>query len=406
MPKRIRLTFNRNQDSETQHYRVFRDDQPDIDHKTSQDRIVMKVDHPRHINPITVGPERLTRETEKIYALAHRNILLQFNNKEYPFEVTVNGEATAAFGLDVEEGKIVFDEARTLDDVVIAKTYTFDGVQVWDYEAEEEGKTYYGPEAKDTSAPSIPQNITIEKEIERNRLILKWDVVSPKGKLFYYRIDAAIDDQRYSKLGLLRNVFLQEPLADRPYLIERSDNGKRWVEIARVKSNVFYEYMIDRSAPSAITTLTSEAFLIKNAGRAQIELKWDAIRDDAAGRTSMYRVRVQNRVGITGEPSVSVGPIPFKVELSHILIRRKVYDGSLPSYDGNDAETIATLTKLSETKFLDMVSDNTQYVYGMWVVDKGGNYSAITSTTIFVADATPPAAPTNLIGRPFHVIVG
>ncbi|MNP22503.1 hypothetical protein D3C76_1151770 [compost metagenome] len=120
----------------------------------------------------------------------------------------------------------------------------------------------------------------------------------------------------------------------------------------------------------------------------------------------MYRVRAQNRVGITSDPSAVVGPIPFKVELDYILIRRKMYDGSLPSYDGIDAETVAKITDISATQFIEDVPDNTQYVYGLWVVDKGGNYSAIASTTIFIGDATAPITPLNLKAREFHNVVG
>lgn len=406
MPNRIRLTWNRNQDTETQYYRVFRDEQPNIDHKNSLDRIVMKVDQPKHVNPIKVTDEKLTRESERTFAIAHNNILLELNGVSYPFSVTVDGTERDDFTLDVGEGKVIFDDVIDTGADVRVPEYTFDGIQVWDYEIEEEGKTYYGPEAKDTAPPMTPENLTIEKDTEKNRLILKWDAVSPIGKIYYYRVDAAIDNQRYSKLSLLRNAFIKEPLADRPYLVERSDDGKRWVEIARLKTNVFYEYMIDRQAPNAITGLKADAFLYLNRGDAQVTLTWDRVRDDTQSRTSMYRVRAQNRVGITSDPSPVVGPIPFKVELDHILIRRKMYDGSLPSYDGIDAQTVAKITDMSATKFIEDVQDNMQYVYGLWVVDKGGNYSAIASTTIFIGDATAPITPMNLKAREFHNVVG
>lgn len=406
MPNRIRLTWNRNLDAETQYYRVFRDEQPDINHKTSLDRIVMKVEQPKGINPIKVTNEKLVRESERTYAIAHNNILLKHNEQNFPFKVMVDGEERTDFVLDTSEGKVIFDAPIPLNADVRVPEYHFDGIQVWDYEIEEPGKTYYGPEAKDTSPPAPPTNVTLEKDLERNRIILRWDAAVPGGKMYYYRIDAAIDEQRYSKLSELRNAFLREPLADRPYIIERSDDGKRWVQIARVKTNVFYEYMIDRHAPDAITGLTASVFLYRNRGDAQVTLKWDRVQDTTDSRTSMYRVRARNRVGMMSEPSAVVGPTSFKVDLSHILIRRKTYDGSLPSYDGNDAITVAKLTNLDQVQYIEDVPDNNYYVYGLWVVDKGGNYSTIASVSVVIGDATAPGSPVNLSAREFHMTVG
>lgn len=405
MPSRIRLTWNRNQDAETQSYRVFRDEDPNIDHKLSLDRIVMKVDQPKGVNPITIMNEQLRRESEYTFAIGHKNIILELNGTPYPFTVMVDDEQRSDFTLDTGEGKVVFDEIVPSGSIVVIPEYTFDGVQVWDYEIEEEGKAYYGPEAKDTSPPTTPENVMIEKDTDRNRLIMRWDAVSPIGKVFYYRVDAAIDNQRFSKLSLLRNAFIQEPLADRPYLIERSDDGKRWVEIARQKTNVFYEYMIDRQAPNGVTGMTVSAYIYANQGKAQVTVNWDRVRDDTVSRTSMYRVRAQNRVGILSDPSAAVGPIPFKVELDYILIRRKIYDGSSPSFDGIDAETVAKYTDLSKTQFIEDLEDNTQYVYGIWVVDRAGNYSAIASSTIYITDATPPTMPLNLSATEFQVVI-
>ncbi len=406
MPNRVRLTWNRNQDAETQYYRVFRDEQPNISHQLSLDSIIMKVAHPRNINPITIQHELLIRETDQVYRLHHKNILLTLNEHIYPFALMVDGVRYDDFGLDLREGKIVFDTPILRTSVVMAETYTFDGVAVWDYEITEPGKTYYGPEAKDSVQPESPKNISIEQEHERNRVVLRWDAASPKGKIYYYRIDAAINEQKYSKLSDLRNVFLQEPMADRPYLIERSDDGRRWVEIARVKANVFYEYNIDREAPAAITGLLGEFFPYRNRGDAQVTLTWNKVSDNILSRTSMYRVRAQNRVGATSDPSAIVGPLQFKTSLSHVLIRRKIFDGSLPSYDGSDAVTVAQMNDLSTVTFFEDVPDNNYYVYGLWVVDKAGNHSAIASTSILIGDATAPGAPVNLSVEEFHCLVG
>jgi hypothetical protein len=406
MPRRVRLTWNRNQDLETEYYRVFRDDEPGILQGKNMDKLVMKVFHPKTINPVTIEGERLRRISDTTYQLAHKNILLSHKNDSFPFEIEVDGLPNINFVLDREEGKVIFDSPLSPESIVTAVRYTFDGVQVWDYEIEEALKVYYGPEAKDTTRPNAPTGLQLIRDIENNRVILKWDTATVNGKILYYRIDAAIDDQRYSKLSETKHVLLREPLADRPYIVERSDDNKKWIEVAKVSTNEYYEYAIDRTAPPPIRNLDYIVFLGTGSGKAQIKLQWSEVKDDTVATTSMYRVRARNKVGVISDPSVIVGPIELNVGISHLLIRRKIKDGTLPSYDGLDAETVATITDISITSYMEEVEDNHEYTYGIWVVDKAGNYSTITFTDIYVGDTTPPAIPLDLHAKEFHMVAG
>ncbi|WP_422661722.1 hypothetical protein ACK8P5_26740 (plasmid) [Paenibacillus sp. EC2-1] len=406
MPNRVRLTWDRNQDVETEHYRVFRDEQPNLDNRNNRDKVVMIVDHPKHVSPVTIRKEILQRETEKTYSLAHTQILIEHNNTSYPFKIAIDDIDSVDFTLDREHGKVIFDYPVSETSTVVALEYTFDGVQAWDYDVEEEGKKYYGPEAKDTTPPSPPQNVTLERDVGENRIIIRWQAAELNGKRLYYRIDAAIDEQRYSKLGDLRSVFLREALADRPYVVERSEDGVRWTEIAKTKTNEFFEYSIDRKAPPAIRGLDYNLILQPSQSQAIVELSWSALLEDNSSSTSMYRIRARNKVGIVSDPSAVVGPVEMKVGIEKVIIRRKTDDGTIPSYAGNDATTISVITDLSQLTFTETVGDNTKLVYGLWVVDKAGNYSPISFVQVTVRDATPPATPTGIQTNEFHIVSG
>jgi hypothetical protein len=310
------------------------------------------------------------------------------------------------FILDTLDGQILFNHDIDPQAQVMAKQYTFDGVQIWDYAIEEDGKTYIGPEAKDNSAPESPTNLNMELDTERNRIVLRWSTSKTNGKMYYYRIDGAIDNNHYSKLSNVQIASIHEPLGDRGYTVERSYDGVKWQEIARIKGTVFYEYMVDKKAPEPITNFTGSFYLYPNASLAQVTLQWDRVPPDSDSSSALYRVRATNRVGAISAPSNVVGPAPFKVGLKELIIRRKEYDGTLPTFSGNDAYTVAKVNDLSLVKFTEDVADNKKYIYGIWTVDKAGNYSPITYTTVTIGDATPPSLPLNVVADQFHVSVG
>lgn len=405
MSKRIRLQWDRNQDVETEYYRVYRSINPNL---TGEDKsqLIMRVEHPKHKNPIKVENEVLHRIDDITYEIAHHTIMVEHGGETFPFILSVDGIETTNFSLDVEDGLVVLDNPVDDHIEVKLKEYTFDGMEVWDYELDEQEKTYYGPEAKDTSMPKPPNTVTMSRESSNNRVVIHWSDATLVGKVFYYRIDSAIDENKYSRLSAMKNATLREPLADRPYIVERSDNGVRWTQVAKIAGNKFYEYMSDRNPPDPIENLSSDFFLYRGLGKAQIVLEWQQIFNTATSKTALYRIRGMNRVGIVSEPSQVVGPIEFKIDISHILIRRKIDDGVPPSFDGTDATTLVQINDLSKTKFIETVEDNTDYMYGMWVVDTAGNHSSIAYTIVSIPDATAPSLEMNLTGEQFHTIVG
>lgn len=393
MSQRVRLTWNRNHDIETEFYRVYRSEKPDINDKNRSEHLVMRVEHPIDVQPIKVENETLVRYSSRTYLIDHQNILLELGDNRFPFILEVNGQEVVNFVLDTVDGRILFDDPLEADAEVIAKEYTFDGVQVWDYAIDETDKTYYGPEALDLSAPFAPTNVRLEPDYEKNRVIVRFHSSSPRGRVFYYRIDAAKHSQHHSGLSEWRTGVLEEPLADRPYIIERSLNGVKWQEIAKVKENVFYEYMIDRDAPNPLRNIISSVYIYYQSSRAQVTLSWDAPADTVFSESPIYRIRAVNKVGAVSEPSNAVGPIPFQVGLKEIVIKRKVNDGTLPTFEGNESELVAIIPA-DQVAYSDEVVDNHEYIYGLWLVDYAGNRSVIAYHKVLVADATAPPATT------------
>lgn len=407
MAKRARLTWNRNQDIETKFYRIYRSESPNINELNRLEHLVMRVDHSDEITPTQVLNETLSRYSTRTYLLEHKNILLDYNGVSYPFILRVDGNIETAFTLDTIEGTVLFDEPlEGMHDVTVDE-YTFDGVRVWDYGETEDGKVYYGPEAKDLSSPSAPSSIRMQPDYDKNRVVIQWAQSSPTGKKFYYRIDALIDSGRYSGLSEWRTAEIKERLADRPYIIEKSLDGIAWKEIAKIQQNVFYEYMMDREAPAPVKNLDLSIYMYRNESKAQITLSWDKPYDLIMGNTPMYRVRAVNRLGAVSEPSATVGPIPFQVGLKEIVIRRKENtDNRLPTFDGADSITVGVIEDMNITHLLDDVEDNKEYIYGVWVIDKANNRSLMEYVKIFVGDTTAPSAPINLTAEEFSLSVG
>lgn len=406
MVKRVRLTWNRNLDPETDHYRIFRKETPDILEQNRMESLVMRVAHPKAKNPVRMTGERVKRLSPRTYQLAHKNILLALDKEKYPFELQVDGKISTRYTLDTIDGKIMFDEDIAPESKVIATEYTFDGVEAWDYAIEEKNKTYYGPDAKDTAPPSPPTNLELVKDLDNNKLTINWSPSITNGKTFYYRIDAAASSKRASMLSEMKAAKIAEGLTDRPYIVERSEDGVRWLKVAKVKTTSYNEYMVDRQAPDMVRNFKSSAYLHANQSLAQVTLNWERVRDTVLSTTALYRVRAMNKMQAISEPSNIIGPVPFQVKLKEIVIRRKVFDGTLPTFDGADAVTVAKIGDLGTTQYVEDVTDNIKYTYGIWVVDAGDNVSPTAYTTIEIGDATPPAFPMNLTVEPFQLIVG
>lgn len=402
--KRVRVAWNRSKSPKVKFYRVYRSDKMNIENQLLNELLVARVEHPTAITPTQIIDEPLIRVNNNEYRLEHDSILLEHNGLEYDFKLTVGGQPfNAPFTLDVIDGVVSF-ENEILGDVEILASYTYDGVTIWDYAVDEPHKEYYGPEAKDTSNPTTPADLTLSPEYENNRIRLSWEDAEPEGKVFYYRIQAFEDERTYSKLSEYRSIRVLEGLADRPYIVEKSNDGAVWREAAKVQYKEYFDFLLDRTPPDPVRNLM--ALVTKRTIDTQVDvrLNWSVLSIISMTKTPMYRVRATNRIGYTSAPSLPVGPIPFDTPVKHIIIRRKETNGTLPSFDGSDAITIATLDKDAITA-TDVAEGNKTYTYAVWVVDYGNNKSIAVTIDVTMPDNTVPIVPINLSATEFSHIV-
>lgn len=134
----------------------------------------------------------------------------------------------------------------------------------------------------------------------------------------------------------------------------------------------------------------------KNQSKADIYLSWENPRTDPQTASPLYRVRVLSIGGILSDPSDIVGPVYLSTHPWKTVIRRKPYDGTIPSYDGSDAMTVAELTDMTQTQWVDTVHDQENWHYAVYRVDRGGYPSVASTIAVPVGDLTPPVPVTGI----------
>lgn len=406
--KRIRVTWNRSKNTKVKYYNVYRSPKMNIETGRLDELLVAKVDHTNVVTPTQIVDEPLIRVTNREYRLEHDTILLEHNGVAFDFALTYGGILTGvpfdkAFTLDVVDGVIIFEE-EILDNVEILATYTYDGVAIWDYGIAEKHKEYYGPEAKDTSNPTTPENLLLSPEYDNNRVRLSWEDAELEGKVFYYRIQAVVDENTYSKLSDYRSIKIVEGLADRPYIVEKSTDGAVWKETAKVSRKEYFDFLLDRTPPEPVRNLVS--FVSKRTIDTMIDvtIAWSMISIISFTKTPLYRVRSVNKIGYMSSPSLPVGPIPFDTPIKEIVVRRKETDGTMPSFDGGDAITVARVGK-DDTMISDIAEGGKTYTYAVWVIDYGNNRSIAIMLDVVMPDNSVPVIPINLSVSEFSHIV-
>ncbi len=392
---RIRLTFNRNLDSQTTRYRIYRADHTDVQRT---DVMIMEVAQIREINPIEVINEKLTMITQSIYAFKYEQIYM---DESHPVIIYFDGRDAmyeTGYMIDFELGQIQFDEPTNK---LVTADYYFDGIEVLDDDRDQAGVKYIGPIAKDYSIPDPPWDVALTVE---DSIVLTYKPGALFGRNYYYKAVALDDVGHFSNLSTEASVYIMTGLPKYPYIIESSkDHGTSWIMSGRTSELKYTEYGLDRVPPDNIANFNSVVELKHNLSTANVKLTWDQVTDSHPGVESpMYRVRMATESGAISLPSVMVGPVFVKTEIDKIVVRRRFYDGSIPSFDGTDSETIIVLNSLSTT-YTDIVTDNSEYIYSIFAVDRAGNISTGTTLRVDVGDATAPYTP-DIILSPVDLI--
>lgn len=394
--KRIQLTWPRVKDESIKYYKVYRSTKPDV---KRSDVLVMEVEHKVLPEPIPVLQEKLTRVDETTYRTRYKNLMP--HQDEYPTKIYLNGvqleDLNIGYGVSLEDGHVYLEKVILENDELTADYYV-DGIRVYDTdELEQEGVKYHGPTARDRTENTIPSNLHILPKADSGAVHLKWKDSDTKGQDFHYRVESVDAKGNFSVLSVEAKAFLREGLATESYIIERSyDEGATWQVVATTTAPEYYEYGIDSNPPFAPTEFAGKVDLKLSTGKGNVELTWKASNLGIASVTGKYRVRSQSVLGVVSSPSDAIGPIYLTSNLLKYVLRRKVYDGSYPSYDGNDAVTIGVMDK-DTLSFTDYgVSDETVYAYSLYAVDAAGNVSVAATVVVPLGDASPPAKITGI----------
>ncbi|MNY13597.1 hypothetical protein D3C86_1467400 [compost metagenome] len=175
------------------------------------------------------------------------------------------------------------------------------------------------------------------------------------------------------------------------YYVERSFDNINWEIVSKQNSLEYIEYGVDQEPPAPATNLTAAISLNHGRSTADITLTWGLPDNNGASTSARYRVRSVSTIGVPSLPSAVIGPVYLPYGIEKYVVRRKVADGSIPSYNGLDAITVAELPAGDSLNAWDPeVVDNTTYTYAVYVVNRVGVHSIAANVTAEVGDATPP----------------
>lgn len=387
--KRVQLTWSRVKDESIKYYRVYRGTKPDV---KRSDTLVMEVEHSVVPKPIQVSLDVLKRVDDLSFRMRYKNLMP--DQPDYPTKIFLNGisldELNISYGVDVENG-IVYIGAMVSTADELTASYYVDGVRVFDSnEVEQPGVKYRGPVARDRTENDIPANVSIHAEETNGRIRVQWKDANTQGQDYFYRVEAMDEHGNFSVLSVESSAFLREGLAAESYIVERTYDGNSWSAVGTTGEPVYYEYGIDTHPPVTPLGFRAHSELEKHKGRGNVTLQWNHAELGVSSVTGKYRVRSKSILGVISAPSNVVGPIYLTSSISKYVIRRKVYDGSYPTYNGNDAITVGIVGR-DAVSFTDLsVPDEQEYSYSLYAVDAADNVSSAATLRVTLSDASPP----------------
>ena len=352
----------------------------------------MEVEHTILPTPVKVVKDKLTLSEEGFYLSKYKNIIEDPVN--YPTEITYNGIPIESLaieaGIEGERGVFYFPHTFSPSDDIVA-TYWIDAIRVIDTdEIEQKRVTYMGPSARDRTESTIPDNVSLLPEPDNGRIKLFWADSMTLGQAYYYRVEALDEHGNFSVLSIEEGTVIREGLDVEGYIVERSFDGANWYVVSSQASTEYFEYGVDLFPPDAPIGLAHKEILHLGLSRGDVQLKWAKPGLGSPAISGMYRIRARTTLGTVSPPSIFVGPVYLTSTIKRYVIRRKVYDGTYPTYAGNDAVTVG-IVNAGELSFVDYaVPDETEYGYAVYALDAAENVSLASTVLVTVGDATPP----------------
>lgn len=370
--QRVRIVFDRNQDSITEHYLVYR--------AMGQAEPVLAyiVAQPPAPNPIRVINEVLERRND-VYYTAHGNII-----EERGITVMVDGQQVIPVAVDYRHGTVRLDPVPP-EDCVVTASYWFDGVEFLDTTAPQEGVTRMAPAAIDRSPPLPVQNLRLGLDTATGLVRLEFDFPPPtQGTTYRYYVVAADRLGNRSWPSETATVTLNQSLGEVPFVIQRSDDGGiTWAEVAETKDRFFLDLPLFSGPMGPPQNLRAEVIPADGESGGSVKLSWDPPAP-ATGSTAMYRVITRSALGSYSDPSEPVGPESVERIAVRYIIRRQKVGGAEEELGGT-----------KETSFTDSsaVEAYATYTYAVQAVDALGNVSPPATVTVETGDLMGPEAP-------------
>jgi hypothetical protein len=379
--RRVRLCFDRNQDRTTRSYRIYRSTSSGVSNRSP---LIMRVAHPRKVNYIDYNDLTIMRTTSTVYKLSHSHI------NPIGIQVRVNNTIVSEVSIDYLNGILKFDNPL-FDTDVVTSTYEFDGVEIIDDSAEQEAMLQYlGVPAVDNSLPHAPVNLTMVVTSDYTNAHITFTASGLSGVQFYYCIEAINDKGYTSKTSREMSIYLQEGV-DYYRIESRMNPADEWTLEKTTVTTAVDIFGMDREPPESLQDLTHTITPIQNSGLATIDFTWTTPLLNAKVRvTPMFQIKSVSREGIISEPSITLGPIMGKSPLSKLVIRRKVYDGTYPSFSGLDATDVVTITDLNISQYTDTLQSAINWAYSFFIMDLSENLSPVVTLQLNVPDTIPP----------------
>lgn len=360
---RVKVAFDRNRDSITEHYLVYRS-------MNSADPVLAYiVQHPKEENPIYVENDFLTRVGDVFYA-SHGNII-----ESRDIKVFVNGEQVIPVGINYADGVIQLDPVPPDGSEVVA-SYYYDGVEFLDSSAEQDGVTPMAPPAVDYSPPLAVRNVRLSTNMNTGYVRLEYDLPPfTEGTTYKYYVVAADRYGNRSWPSEIGEVTLDQALDDVPFIIQRSTDGGATWEVIGETVELFFE-----DAPAFVGPMPSPnnvAAEVDQSGAVVISWKEP---DAVFGMSAMYRVITRSALGAYSDPSDAVGPTEVPRVAVKYIVRRTDPDG-----------TTTVLGETADTSFTDSgVEAHQTYIYSVSAVDCLGNESELVTIEVNTGDTAPP----------------
>lgn len=365
--QRVKISFDRNRDSITEHYLVYRAT------GSADPLLAYVVSHPKKENPIYVKSDILSKVGGVFYT-THGNIIESREIKVY-----VDGEQVIPVEINYRDGVINLG-FEPMDGSVVTASYWYDGVEFIDTDTPQTGVTPMAPPAVDQTPPLPARNPRLYQDQHTGLVVLEFDMPpESQGTTFRYFVVAADRFGNRSWPSEIGVITLNQNLDDVPFIIQASeDGGITWTNVTETNETTFTDTPIYSGPMQPVRDLSYEV-LPNVDGTGSVVLRWNPPAEDI-GVTKMYRVITRSALGAYSDPSEVVGPEQVARMAVKYLVKRT-----------DSAGNTVDLGETTATEFTDEgVGVSERYTYAVIAVDCCGNESESVSVEVETGELAPP----------------